>query len=80
MEFGDIQVCSWSGNWDIIGDCFADHSDSHSICLFILDYNVANDVALCNLVVLEKFMKMYQKHESVPSMYLITLNRRNVSF
>ena len=52
MNFGICEVRCWGGDWSIRDKFISSHCEFHSVNLFLLGQNVADDMAICDLVAL----------------------------
>ena len=69
MQFWGGDTRFWGGDWYVKGDFVSLHSKSHSVSIFLLRPNVADDAEICDLGVLGDFLPVDEK-TSVSSLYV----------
>ena len=48
MKFGGGEIGFWGGDWSVKCDFVSFHSKSHSVHLFLMGTNVADDAEICD--------------------------------
>ena len=61
MNFGSHEVRCWGGNWSIKCKFFSSHCESHSVQIFFIGPNVAEDKKICDLSALVDFLPVDEK-------------------
>ena len=61
MKFGSHEVGCWGGDLSAKGKFVLSHCELHSVRLFIIGLNVADDTAICDLGALGYFVLVYEK-------------------
>ena len=69
MQFGGGEIGCWGGDRSVKCEFVSSHCESHSVRIFILGLNVADDAAICDLGVLGDFVPVDEK-TSVSSLYV----------
>ena len=69
MQFLGGEVGCWGGDCSVKVEFVFSHSKSHYVRIFLLGPNVADDAAICDLVVLGDFVPVDEK-SSVSSLYV----------
>ena len=69
MQFEGDEIRFWGGDWSIKCEFVSSRSKLHSVCLFILRPNVADDAEICDLGVLGGFVPV-DENASVSYLYV----------
>ena len=79
MKFGSHEVGCWGGDLSAKGKFVFSHCELHSVCIFLMGLNVADDTAICDLGTLGDFVPVDEKQLLVPWIYPSPWKRRPIS-
>ena len=79
MKFGSHEAGCWGGDLSAKGKFVFSHCELHSVCIFLMGLNVADDTAICDLGTLGDFVPVDEKQLLVPWIYPSPWKRRPIS-